>query len=159
MISFSEQMQRWGRVADRPLNKFEQMVVGRPFKYSSYWRSWSRVIKPISDGYPIGYIELNITPIFASNETWVNSVQPMIMRNHLTPADKKDLFESELPPVELQALIANVGHEDAMFMLNTDLWPMMDITKFLSAKRGFYAGKAGVPFHEFRLLGTEGMSA
>lgn len=157
MIPFSEQMQRWGRITDRPLNKFEQMMVARPIRYCVYWQTWSRVIKPVYEGHPLGFIELNLSPVpNAYDESYETRVNPMIMRSHGTPMDKKDLFATELPKAFMDALVNAVGMEQAKFMLEGDLWPLIDLNKFAEANRANTRG-GGIPFASFRLKGTEGM--
>jgi hypothetical protein len=164
MISFSDQMKRWAHITGRPLNKFEQMSVARPFKYSKYWRTWSRLIKPVYEGFPLGFIELNLTPLPLDSDStscsgieWEKEIKPMVMRGHLSMTDEEDIFRMGLPAFEYDALVANVGHEQALFMLNCDLWPLMDLEKFVEEQRKNSGG--GVQFAQFRLRGTEGMPA
>ena len=156
MVPFSEQNRRWSRLAGRSMSKFEQMLIGRPFRYSSYWGRWTRVIKPIFDGHPYGMIELNLTPMpGVPSSTWKNDVAPMYIRRHMTNMDRKDQFVVALPRDIMVQLTDAVGHEQAVFMTQSDLWPYIDADKlFQEDRRAVHIN--GIPFNLIRRKGMEG---
>ena len=106
----------------------------------------------------MGLMELNLTPVSGK---WGEDVQPMIVRNHSTAVDKGDRFitiEEFLETQEHARLVKEVGHEQAAFMCQIDLWPLIDIDKFVTVNRANLRG-GGIPFDSFRLVGTEGTPA
>jgi hypothetical protein len=151
MISFQEQMQRWGNVADRSLSRFEQMTIARPFVYSPFFGTWSRILKPVMQGHPQGMILLNLTP-----ETSTLRQMKLFVSDNLFR--REDKFERQLPNTIMELLVAKVGLEQTMFMTECDLWPMIDVDKFVQARRGRNPFDA-IPFALVRLAGTEGMPA
>lgn len=148
MLTFQDQMKRWGGVAGRSLNRFEQMSIARPFVYSPFFGTWNRIIKPIMSGSPMGIMLLNLTP--------GTDVHGMRMFVTDTLFRREDKFERQLPSTIMEQLVSAVGHEQAVFMTECDLWPLISVNKFLAEKK---LGTEKIPFDHFRLEGTEGMAA
>lgn len=149
MLSFQDQMQRWGNVTGRTLSRFEQMSIARPFIYSPFFGTWSRIIKPVHQGLPPGIIMLNLTP--------GTDLKQMRMFVSDTLFRREDKFERQLPTTVMEVITAAVGHEQAMFMTECDLWPLINVNKFMVEKTR--SGLEPIPFGLFRLEGTEGMAA
>ena len=76
------------------------------FHYSSYWKTWSRVLF-LEGGM---FVELNLTPIPYSIQTWADNVEPEIIRIHQTVRKPKDI---ELPDI----------HGDAWKLMDANLHP------------------------------------
>lgn len=149
MLSFQDQMKRWGGIAGRTLTRFEQMSIARPFVYSPFFGTWNRIIKPIHQGHPMGIIMLNVTP--------GTDLKQMKMFITDTLFRREDKFERQLPSTVMEVLTSAVGHEQAVFMTECDLWPLISVNKFMLEKQR--RGNDPIPFERFRLEGTEGMAA
>ena len=157
MLSFGEQMKRWAMIADRPINSFEQMMIARPFKFDAQHQTWSRTIKPVYSGLPLGVIELTLTPVNPSDpKSWRDQVNPMRMRLHGMSVSESDKFHASLPDEVFQSMIDQVGREQAVFMITCDLWPYMDLPKLMQERKKA-TSPLGIAFDAFRLRGTEGM--
>ena len=142
-MSLHDQIERWSKVADRPLTKFEQMVIARPFKYSSYWRTWNRVLKPVYAGLPHGYVEFSLTPVDGWHATEVRNTElrqsnansnlvrglelaAIKIRQHSTAPDPKDKYASAVPDDVRQQLIERIGAEEAQYLLYGNIFDAVD---------------------------------
>lgn len=147
MLIFQDQMKRWGGVADRAITRFEQMMIARPFVYSPFFGTWSRIIKPVPQGHPLGIILLNLTPGHGRVEQMQLSVTDSLFR-------REDKFERQVPDSIKELLVSKLGHEKTMFMLECDLWPLINTAKFLEQRKRF--GQEPIPLEMCRVPATQG---
>jgi hypothetical protein len=127
-MSLHDQIEYWATYADRDLTAFERMVISRPFKYSSYWRTWNRVIKPVWAGLPHGIVEVSLSTIPGAEK--MRDIADMRIRNHVTAFDIKDSFKSSLPDDFRRKLIEGIGEEEAQFLLYGNIWDYIDWDRY-----------------------------
>lgn len=146
MSSLSDQIDFWTVHADRPLTKFEQMVIARPFKYCSYWRTWSRMLKPVYAGSPRGLVELNLSVVNDPKLTpeVVLEFKQMKIRNHVTSSDPRDRYSSSLPDDVLMRLREAIGSdEEVQYMLYGNIWDHIDWDRYQQSSAFTHGG--GIP--------------
>ncbi len=119
------------------------------FHFSSYWRTWSRVLTTYVDGN--GTLELNLTPVNPHLPTsWVEQVRPIIFRNHRTTLDVDDLLLEKLPDEVQEVMLNHLGVRLTQQLLETDWISLLDMPK---VRRGKHGG-GGLPFEECKLVGA-----
>ena len=99
------------------------------FYYCSYWGRWSRVLSTEN----FNYVEVNLTPIPGSTETWAD-VAEIRIRKHCTARGKNDLIMSELPADVVSTMKKNLGicltdrllNEDFLSQIDWDLYRKHD---------------------------------
>lgn len=95
------------------------------FVYSSYWRTWSRLLLENMDRSGT-CVELNLT---GTNGKW-DRVPLEIIRKHCTARDNKDLITRTLPDA-VEAMIRNaLGDELFERMVTYDYLPEIDWQKY-----------------------------
>ena len=111
------------------------------FHYSSYWRSWSRVLSTDHTGGP--FVEVNLTPIGNSwvSEDQVRRIQGVNIRLHGTARDPKDIETAELPVEVMDQMADHLGVWFVDELLNTDFMPQIDWDLYKRQCNG------GCPFH------------
>lgn len=107
------------------------------FHYSSYWRSWSRVLLENFDGQ---FVELSLTHV---NGDW-EGVKSENIRVHRTPRSAQDKLQTTLPLDMRKAMIANLGSELTSKLLTFDYLPNVDWKAYRSVSNG------GAPFNSVR---------
>jgi len=141
-MSLHDQIEYWSQIAGRPLTKFEQMVIARPFKYSKYWHTWDRVLKPVFAGTPYGYVEFALTPVngwdipvcgyesrmavIRRNNTKTESLGEIKIRVHSTVPEQGDKYASSLPEEARQQLVDELGQEKVQYMLYGNIFDHVD---------------------------------
>jgi hypothetical protein len=136
-----DQIDVWKGHLGRDLNKFEQMVVARPFRWSG--NHWTRLIKPVWEGNPRGYVEIDVVP--PQGKTW-DDLKELRIYHTLVSIDKADVMLHALPENIKKDLYANVGNDLAPVLLYGNLFPCIDWEAYrLWAYRPDYNNK-GVPF-------------
>lgn len=147
-MSLHDQIEYWATVANRPLTKFEQLVIARPFKYDAYWRTWNRMLKPVYAGSPHGYVEVSLSPVNGWNKSSENVVVPFLegtdkkaqelaairIRQHSTSPDPKDKYASAVPDEVRQQLIDRIGAEAAQYLLYGNIFDAVDWDKYPKIK-------------------------
>lgn len=171
-MSLSDQIEYWAKVAGRPITKFEQMVLARPFKYSSYWRTWNRVLKPVYGGQPYGYVEFSLEPINgwikvpAQKDIYfpetlakrvidqVANVGSIRIRQHSTLPDPKDKYSSSIPDELLEKMKSVFGEDHTQYMLYGNIFDRVDWDKY----RSTWTIGGGIALEECgKNIGTESM--
>ena len=100
-----------------------QVQVGG-YKFSGYWRTWSRVL---AVDHPEGpFVEVNLTPI--NSWAWNEDVRPIRVRAHCTAISRSqgDIFVHELPPAVRTAMVLNLGEELTDRLLTENFLPQID---------------------------------
>ena len=153
-MSIFDQTEYWTKIAHRNLTTFERMVIARPFRYNTYWKNWSRILKPIYSGYPNGYVDINLTPINGwadekSNspdvvnhklQVQIREISAIRIHNHSTPSTDKDQYEETLPIEAMDKLVEMVGPDLANYMLNGNIYNLIDWRLYRNAENN-----GGVP--------------
>jgi hypothetical protein len=101
-------------------------------------------------GRPNGIVLLNLTPTRAKD-------MKLMMSDTLFQRDDK--FERHLPSWVQDLLVSEMGKEAANFAMFCDLWPLIDIDKYVMLQQQAYdRGITATPFALVRQRGTEGMA-
>lgn len=95
------------------------------FVYSSYWRTWSRLLLENMDRSGI-CVELNMT---GHNGTW-DRVPLEVIRKHCTARDNKDLITRSLPREIETAFCNHLGSALFHRMTTYDYLPEIDWQKY-----------------------------
>lgn len=95
------------------------------FVYSSYWRTWSRLLLENMDRSGT-CVELNMT---GHNGTW-DRVPQEIIRRHCTARDNKDLITRTLPAAVEAAFKNTLGTQLFEHMTTYDYLPEIDWQKY-----------------------------
>lgn len=94
------------------------------FHYSSYWRSWSRVL---SSNHPAGpFIEVNLTVPTHSVSAWQTDVAPIRIRAHRTHRSDTDKLTDKLPAEVIAKMVSQLGGELTDRLLHEDFLPNID---------------------------------
>lgn len=93
------------------------------FKYSSYWRTWSRVLYRDGNGE---WIELNLTHV---NGSW-DKAKVETIRVHRTCLAAHDVMQLTLPVVARQSMEAALGKQLTERLLTFDYLPQIDRLKY-----------------------------
>lgn len=96
----------------------------RRYHFSSYWRTWSRVL--LVKHREFQTVELNLTPI---NGNWSQDVLPVIIRVHSTQPSPRDLSTPRLPIDVWKLLGERLGRDFRHHLCTTDFVPMIDWSK------------------------------
>jgi hypothetical protein len=152
-MSIHDQIEYWSKLADRPLTKFEQLLIARPYKWDGYWHTWNRVLKPVWGGEPHGMVEVNITPVngwLTRDQTGttrrpeaIAEIEALKIRNHLTSSDHNDKFQSSLPEDERRVLVSMIGMEASNYLLFGDIWSIIDWDKY--RRQSLLSKGGGIP--------------
>lgn len=93
------------------------------YHYSSYWKTWSRVLSE-ENGH---YVEVNLTPIpCCTASTWERDVWPPKIREHCTPRAQTDIDTDELPEDVMTDIFIHVGGPQLDMLLNYNFLPEID---------------------------------
>lgn len=95
------------------------------FVYSSYWRTWSRVLLEGKDQTGIS-VEVDLTE---PNGTW-SRVKTQNIRSHLTPRGNSDILTDVLPEEIRIRLLMNLGEAFVTRLLTYDYLPYIDWNKY-----------------------------
>ncbi len=143
-MSLVDQINFWKKSKGSSLSTFEQVVVARPFKYSSYWHRWSRVLKPVYGGNPHGYVEFSIEPVVPGwdkpgdpSPALVKSIteaHSILIRHHSTIPDKKDVYASQPPDEVIACMRRYFGDEDTQYMLYGNILSTIDWDRYSRVK-------------------------
>jgi len=98
------------------------------FKFSSYWCTWSRVLRRTKNEWVV----LNLTGI---NGTW-NSVLNEIVRVHSTALAAGDKLQDTLPIEIKESIEKNVGKELTTKLLTYDYLSEIDFDKYYDVCNG-----------------------
>jgi hypothetical protein len=154
-MSLVDQIDFWQKKTGKPLSSFERMVVARPFKYSSYWRKWNRMLKPVYGGSPNGYVEFSLEPSTGWGEgsnsdmirQSIGEVRLIKIRHHSTLPDKKDVFASQPPDDVIRRMREHFGDEETQYMLYGNIFSHIDWAKYVKVK----TLGGGIPLAECRV--------
>jgi len=108
------------------------------FKFSSYWRTWSRVLwhksdrklqeKISFDPKCYEWVELDLTPSNPTSGEWYH-VQVGNVREHLTALSYGDLITGSLPDEMVREMQKNMPAENVERLLHADYMPYLDFDK------------------------------
>lgn len=107
------------------------------YHYCSYWGTWSRILGELPNGQ---VVELNLTPVGNSAETWKDAVASETIRVHGTAPGLNDRFTDALPESVANAIRANVGEEMYLTLTTFDYMPLIDFKAQVKHSNG------GTPF-------------
>lgn len=99
------------------------------FAYSGYWHTWSRVLR-LNHKNPGPFIELNLTPIPASDDTWNRSVKSIRVRAHGTMSALGDRARKVLPDGIRDSMVWNLGEELTNRLLTEDFMAQIDWSNY-----------------------------
>jgi len=103
------------------------------FHYSSYWRTWSRVIL-FEEGE---MVEVNLTPIpNCHDSTWERDVRPVRVRRHVTEFGEKDLLTGVLPREVEKELRRYCTPEQVSQLLHGRILRVIDWEKYRRVNNG-----------------------
>lgn len=117
------------------------------FKYSAYWRTWSRVLHRDGNGE---WIELNLTHV---NGDW-SAVENETIRIHRTTPATGDSVQSTLPSLVQQAMAAKLGLELTQRLITADYMARLSRDKYEVYCSNNTRG-GGVPFAKIDKLSLE----
>lgn len=98
------------------------------FKYSSYWRTWSRVLHYQGSQW----VEIDLTGV---NDNW-DRVKTENIRFHNTSLSTSDILQGELPPGIVKGMEAALGGELTEKLLYFNYYPLIDLDKYHKACNG-----------------------
>jgi hypothetical protein len=110
---------------------------GDKFRYSSYWRNWSRVLSPMN-ALPIGQVEVDLTPVTTDSlQTSWDRVARINIRTHRTAPDANEKLFDELPAIIVQKMEQWIPSSLILDrLLHEDLLPQIDWDKYRKVCNG-----------------------
>lgn len=94
------------------------------FVYSSYWRTWSRVLKPRTrDSFQV---EVNLTPANPTVPASWSQVRDIVFREHCTARDANDRYLERLPDSVIADMRLHVDEATIERLLHEDFLPQID---------------------------------
>ena len=110
------------------------------FVYSSYWRTWSRVLLRMGGNFRY-QLEVDVTPVNPLfNDSWRNTKNIRI-RKHCTVHGPKDIYTHDLPDDVVEQMKEHVSQETIDVIIHSDLYNLIDWERFDDA---YNAGGGGV---------------
>ncbi|UIS25132.1 hypothetical protein PQC65_gp194 [Aeromonas phage pAEv1810] len=99
------------------------------FVYSSYWRTWSRVL--LRMGGKFNYqLEVDVTPINEQyKESW-EQTKNIRIRRHCTVHGPRDIYTHDLPDEVVESMKEHISQETIDVILHSDLYNMIDWERF-----------------------------
>lgn len=107
---------------------------GDLFIYNSYWRTWSRVLRPMSDKHD--QVEVDLTTPNSDIESEWEAVRGIHIRKHCTSPRHGDKLEEELPDGVVKHLRCNVDEATLRRLLHEDFLPQIDWDKYQKVDNG-----------------------
>lgn len=122
------------------------MEVGKKFRYSSYWGTWSRVLRWQDKNQT--QVEVDLTPVNSCWDFQWERTKRINIREHSTSPGKSDKSTDELPLEVLNKMVSMLGGELVHRLLNEDFLSQIDWDKYQSICNG------GASFNEIRITPT-----
>ena len=100
------------------------------FFYSSYWKTWSRVL---SGGRAGSSVELNLTPTnwrVADQGQWDSKVRPIRIRRHSTGMDRGDKLVDTLTAEVRAVMVKHLGADLTARLLTEDFMSQINWEKY-----------------------------
>jgi hypothetical protein len=119
-----ERIDYWAGVAGRPLNRFEQMKIARPFRYNSVEKKLYKVLKPVVFGAIYGYVEIDINVRRGEDQFDFD----LLIHNKSSDI-RDDKFLSDIPVPERQYIEGLHGYEVTQWILYGDVWSQLDLNR------------------------------
>lgn len=107
---------------------------GDLFTYNAYWRTWSRVLRPMSQKHD--QVEVDLTAINSDIESEWEAVRNIHIRSHCTPPSHGDKLEDELPDHVVKTLRNRFDEATVQRLLHEDLLPLIDWDKYRKVDNG-----------------------
>lgn len=107
---------------------------GDLFIYNAYWRTWSRVLRPMSDKHD--QVEVDLTTPNGDIESEWEAVRSIHIRKHCTSPRHGDKLEEELPDGVVKHLRRNVDEATLRRLLHEDFLPQIDWDKYRKVDNG-----------------------
>lgn len=93
------------------------------FHYSSYWRSWSRVL---STDHPHGpFVEVDLTPTGGNTGNW-DKVRSVNIRSHGTARDTGDIEQDTLLDEVWDQMVEALGEDVTYRLVSEDFLSQVD---------------------------------
>lgn len=110
------------------------------FKYSSYWRTWNRVLAP-RGSLDLPYceftmVEVDLTPVNGWSSSHVKRVQAINIRKHSTADCTSDKYTTELPPDVLADMAVHLELEVVETLLHPALLDQIDWLQYRKHDNG-----------------------
>ncbi|UOX39536.1 putative CytH-like phosphatase [Aeromonas phage ZPAH34] len=117
------------------------------FVYSSYWRTWSRVLQRMGGAFHT-QIEIDITPINPDlDRSWL-AIPKVNIREHCTISREGDIWTHHLPDDVVKTLEARVSKSQLDLILHEDLLPMINVKEFSKAGHSLILLEVVKPEHK-----------
>lgn len=99
------------------------------FVYSSYWRTWSRVL--LRMGGKFNYqLEVDVTPVNGQyKEAW-EQTKNIRIRRHCTVHGARDVYTHNLPDEVVESMKKHISQEAIDVILHSDLYNLIDWERF-----------------------------
>ncbi|WZX10293.1 hypothetical protein ACP1_0004 [Aeromonas phage ACP1] len=99
------------------------------FVYSSYWRTWSRVLLRMGGNFRY-QLEVDVTPVNPQyKESWEQSKNIRI-RRHCTVHGPRDVYTHDLPDEVVESMKEHISEEAIDVILHSDLYNLIDWERF-----------------------------
>ena len=99
------------------------------FVYSSYWRTWSRVLLRMGGSFNY-QLEVDVTPINEQyKESWEQTKNVRI-RRHCTVHGPRDVYTHHLPDVVIDNMKEHISQNTIDVILHSDLYNLVDWERF-----------------------------
>lgn len=99
------------------------------FVYSSYWRTWSRVL--LRKGGKFNYqLEVDVTPINEQyKESW-EQTKNIRIRRHCTAHGPRDVYTHDLPDEVVESMKEHISQDAIDVIIHSDLYNLIDWERF-----------------------------
>ena len=111
----------------------------KKYTFCSYWQTWSRVLQVTNNKGYSTYIEVNLQPVnhhTGDQSLWDNKVAPIVIREHCTRRDKRDIETDNLPPEVEAQMFHHLGQLLVQRLLFEDFLPHIDMNLLRSHPSG-----------------------
>ena len=99
------------------------------FVYSSYWRTWSRVLLRMGGNFRY-QLEVDVTPVNPLfNDSW-RETKNIRIRKHCTVHGPKDIYTHDLPDTVVEEMKKHVSQETVDVILHSDIYNLIDWERF-----------------------------
>ena len=103
------------------------------FVYSSYWRTWSRVLLRMGGKFYY-QLEVDVTPINDHNvSSWVPT-ESIRIRKHCTVHGPKDIYTHDLPDTVVERMEEYLSQDVINIILHSDIYNLVDWELYYSIR-------------------------
>lgn len=109
---------------------------GDRFHYSSYWRTWSRILSEGRAGRNLAIVEVDLTAINPeSGFGWIQT-RTINIREHMTARSRDDLIVDVLPGAAVDLMRAHMDESLVSRLLHEDFMQQIDWNKYQAICNG-----------------------